>query len=63
MKLRVVIELDLIDGPEQDYDTVLDAFAGTIGRDNAAPHPLRIEAVAIYDAPKSTYEVRLVDEA
>lgn len=63
MKFTVTIEMERVLGPEQDKDTVIDAFCGTIGKDNGAPRPLN---VIINDGwgnePASTYIVKLADD-
>jgi hypothetical protein len=60
----VSVTLELVSGPEQDEYTVLDAFAGAIGEQNAAQTPLRI-GIGWDDAGErqSVYKVTLVDEA
>lgn len=60
MKFRVWVELERVSGPEQDVETMLDAFAGTIGRDNAAKPPLRVTTSSGEEI--SVYEVKLVDD-
>jgi hypothetical protein len=67
VKIKVTLELELISGPERDAETLLDAFAATVGRQNTAKRPLRIEygewEDSIGDVQSSVYEVKLVDEA
>jgi hypothetical protein len=62
VKFKVYIELERVDGPEQDEDTMLDAFCGTIGRDNGAREPLRITAGSDEPLRLSVYEVKLADD-
>jgi hypothetical protein len=65
MKFTVTIELEHVSGPEQDADTMLDCFAGTIGQQNAARHPLHLTwGDSEFDPDNaSVYFVKLVDDA
>ena len=62
MKFKVEIEVELIKGPQQDEDSVLDALAGSLGRQNAAPKPFRFTVGYTDDEkPIATYEIKSVD--
>jgi hypothetical protein len=58
--LRLTVTLRLVEGEPQPSDYILDAFAGTIGRQNAAAVPLLVEVGG--DETDGEYEVWLVDE-
>jgi hypothetical protein len=61
---KVEVTLSHLGGATHDAETLLDAFAAAIGRDNTAQRPLVIELVDFDDeANPSRYEVRMVDEA
>ena len=64
MKFRVFVEVDLVKGPEQDEETVLDAFAASLGRSNGAPSPFRFWIGDPEFGPETAalYEVKLVDD-
>jgi hypothetical protein len=61
---KVEVTMRHLGGATQDAETLLDAFAAAIGRDNTARHPLVIELIDFDDETNpSRYEVGLVDEA
>jgi len=62
-KIKVTVELELVSGPEQDEDTLIDYFAGTIGQENGAKPPvyLNIGLQSDLHTPESVYLVKLVD--
>ena len=60
MKFTVTVNLEHVSGPEQDEDTLVDYFAGTIGRENGARPPLTL-TVLEGGLPVSTYVVALID--
>ena len=66
MQFTVTITLEHRSGPEQDVETMLDAFAATIGEQNTAKRPLVVTAGewddATGDLVESTYIVKLVDD-
>jgi len=66
MKFQVWIELELVSGPAQDEETMVDAFCGTIGEQNGAKPPVYIVAGKWDDTTgelvESKYLVRLVDD-
>ena len=62
MRFAVAIELELVEGAAQDEETMLDLFAGTIGRQNAARSPLRLTVHDNLGEPVATYVVELVDD-
>ena len=61
MKFKVTIEVELLSGPEQDEETLIDYFAGTIGRDNGAKQPLWLQIGDGTGEVASTYVVKEVD--
>ena len=61
MKFNVTVHLEHISGPELDEETMLDAFAAAVGRDNAAQPPLTLIAQGDIDQDESTYVVSLID--
>jgi hypothetical protein len=66
VKITVTLELELVSGPEQDAETLVDAFAAKVGRENTAKPPLEITAGrwddAAGDIVESVYVVKLVDD-
>ena len=66
MKITVTIELKHLSGPSLDEETVLDAFAATIGhqngaRDKAVQVRTYVDSDAIDREEESVYQVWLVD--
>jgi hypothetical protein len=60
----LAIEVEKVSGPDRDDDYVLDALAGSLGRENAARPPFRFKVGADFEAEgETTYEVKLVDSA
>jgi hypothetical protein len=59
----VMIELEHVSGPEQDAETMLDALAATIGRDNSARSPLTLTTTDNDGERTAVYVVALVDDA
>jgi hypothetical protein len=62
MKFPIYIELELIDGKEQDQDTLIDAFCAQIGKDNGAKPPLKLEIRDGWGDVESAYVVKLADD-
>lgn len=62
MKFRVQIELEKISGAEQNKDTLIDYFAGQIGRENAAKQPLQLTIYGDGEVA-AVYGVKSVDDA
>lgn len=64
MEFNVRIELEHVSGPRQDAETMLDAFAATIGRGNGAKRPLQLAASVSggEEEDTSVYVVALVDD-
>jgi len=63
MKFKVTVELEHVSGPEQDEETMLDYFAGTIGKENGAKPPIYLSVGLQEDleTPESVYLVKLID--
>lgn len=64
--ITVTITLDLLAGPEQDADSLLDAFAGAIGEQNGAGADAMRVTVPAADpwdehSEASIYKITLVD--
>jgi hypothetical protein len=67
MEFKVKVELQHVSGPEQDVDTMLDFFAGTIGQQNGAKNPVKLTVPDEHGGPEfggveSVYIVRLIDD-
>ena len=62
MRFAVAIELELVEGAAQDEETMLDLFAATIGKQNAARSPLMLTVTDVDGEVESTYVVELVDD-
>ena len=65
IKFTVTVELAHVSGPEQDEETMLDYFAGTLGQQNAAKHPLHLtvpqDGGVEFGGTESVYFVKQVD--
>lgn len=61
MKFVVEVELKHVSGPVLDEETMVDAFCGTVGRQNGASSPLRVVTYADDGENEVVYEVELVD--
>jgi len=66
LKFKVTVELSHVSGPEQDTETMLDFFAGTLGQQNGAKSPLHLtvpdkDGGSEFGGVDSIYFVKLID--
>lgn len=66
MVIKTVLTFRHVEGPEVDSDTLLDAFAATVGEQNTAPQPLRVivgseDSAELGGPAHSVYLLELVD--
>lgn len=63
MKFKIEIELEKVSGADQDQETMLDLLAYTIGKENGARRPVKLEVYDDNGMLASTYIVKSVDDA
>jgi hypothetical protein len=64
LRFTIYVDLELVSGPRQDEDIVLDALCATIGEQNGAGEKAVKVTVgdAEFDPPVSVYKVKLADD-